>query len=88
MCSIESVMPLQVEASEGLYSVTEAFLYLTRLLIQSGLHTATLQVLSACPQLTCAHVDIGRMRKHHDGHLMAMMNICLSDNSSVFCTAA
>lgn len=49
MCSIESVMPLQVEASEGLYSVTKAFLHLTRLLVQSGLHTATLQVLSACP---------------------------------------
>lgn len=46
---MESVIPLQVEASEGLYSVTEAFLQLTLLLIQSGLHTATLQVLSACP---------------------------------------
>ena len=41
-------MPLQVEAREGLYNVTEAFLQLTLLLIQSGLHTATLQVLSAC----------------------------------------
>ena len=36
---------LQAEAALGEFSVTEAFLQLTLSLLQSGLHTASLQVL-------------------------------------------
>ena len=37
--------PLQVEAAEKCFHVTEAFLQLTACLIRKGVHTATLQVL-------------------------------------------